>query len=148
MEWARTLVSLCAVQIFLVRWAAFLNGGVESDGGNGWWTHILLHFHPSVGRNQNKLWPFKSQICCCLVTKSCWTLCDPMECSIGFPVLHHLTPFAATHVHWLGDATPPSHPLSSSSPAFNFSQHQGLFQWVSYSFIWDSKIYFGEGTMS
>ena len=39
---------------------------------------------------------------------------------------------AQTHVHWVGDAIQPFHPLSSPSPpAFNFSQHQGLFQWVS-----------------
>ena len=37
------------------------------------------------------------------------------------------------HVHWIGDAIQPSHPLSSPSPAFNLSQHQGLFQWVSSS---------------
>ena len=38
-----------------------------------------------------------------------------------------------THVHWVGDAIQPSHPLSSPSPALNLSQHQGLFQWVSSS---------------
>ena len=43
-----------------------------------------------------------------------------------------LLEFAQTHVHWVSDAIQPSHPLSSpSSPAFNFSQHQGLFKWVS-----------------
>ena len=41
---------------------------------------------------------------------------------------------STTHVHWVGDAIQPSHPLSSPSPpAFNLSQHQGLFQWVSSS---------------
>ena len=56
-----------------------------------------------------------------------------MDCSMpGFPVLHHLPEFAQTHVHWVGDAIQPSHPLSSpSSPAFCLSQHQGLYQWVS-----------------
>ena len=38
-----------------------------------------------------------------------------------------------TYVHWGGDAIQPSHPLSSPAPAFNISQHQGLFQWVSSS---------------
>ena len=39
-----------------------------------------------------------------------------------------------THAHWVGDAIQPSHPLSfPSPPAFNLSQHQGLFQWVSSS---------------
>ena len=37
---------------------------------------------------------------CCSVTKSCLTLCDPMDCSMpGFPVLHHLPELAQTHVH-------------------------------------------------
>ena len=38
-----------------------------------------------------------------------------------------------THVHRVGDATQPSHPLRSPSLAFNLSRHQGLFQWVSSS---------------
>ena len=48
----------------------------------------------------------------------------------GFPVLHYFLDFAETHVHWVSDAIQSSHPLSSpSQPAFNLSQHQGLFQW-------------------
>ena len=48
------------------------------------------------------------------VTQSCPTLCNPMDCSTpGFPVLHHLPELAQTHVHWVGDAIQPSHPLSS-----------------------------------
>ena len=71
--------------------------------------------------------------CCCPVTKSCPTLCDPMVCSIpGFPVLHYIPEFAQTHVHWVGDAIQPSHLLLFPFlPAFNLSQHQGLFEWVS-----------------
>ena len=62
-------------------------------------------------------------------------LCDPMNRSTpGLPVHHHLLEFTQTRVHWVGDAIQPSHPLLSPfSPAFNFSQHQGLFQWVSSS---------------
>ena len=58
---------------------------------------------------------------------------DPMGCSTeGFPVFHQFPELAQTHVLWVGDATQPSCPLSSPSPpAFNLSQHQGLFQWVS-----------------
>jgi len=68
------------------------------------------------------------------VAQSCLTLCDPMVCSTpGFPVHHQLPELAQTHVHWVSDAIQPSHPLSSPSPAFNLSQHQGLFQWVSSS---------------
>ena len=56
------------------------------------------------------------------------SLCNPMDCSMpGFPV-HHQLP-AHTHVHQAGDAIQPSHPLlAPSPPAFNLSQHQGLFQ--------------------
>ena len=63
------------------------------------------------------------------VTQSCLTLWHPMICSMpDFPVYHQLLEHAQTHVHWVGDANQPSHPLSSpSSPTFNLSQHQGLF---------------------
>ena len=65
-------------------------------------------------------------------TQSCPTLCDPMNHSTpGLPVHHQLPEFTQTHVHRVGDAIQPSHPLSSPSPAFNLSQHQGLFKWVS-----------------
>ena len=72
------------------------------------------------------------------VAHSCLTLCDPMDSSMqGFPVHHQLLEPAQTHVHWVGDAFQPSHPLSSPSPpAFNLSQHQGLFQWVSSCIRW------------
>ena len=69
------------------------------------------------------------------VAQSCLTLCDPMDCTApGFPIHHQLPELTQTHVHWVGDASQPSHPLSAPSPpAFNLSQHQGLFQWVSSS---------------
>ena len=70
-----------------------------------------------------------------LVTQLCLTLCDPMDCSMpGLPVHHQLPEFTQAHVYWVNDAIQPSHPPSSPSPpAFNLSQHQGLFQWVSSS---------------
>ena len=68
------------------------------------------------------------------VAQSCPTLCDPMDHSTGLPVHHQLLEFTQTHVHWVGDAIQPSHPLSSPSPpALNPSQHQGLFTRVSSS---------------
>ena len=72
---------------------------------------------------------------CVLVTQSCPTLCNPMNCSTpGLPVHHQLPEFPQTHVHRVSDAIQPSHPLSSSSPPdLSLSQHQGLFQWVSSS---------------
>ena len=60
------------------------------------------------------------------------TLCDPMNWSTpGFPVHQQPLELTQIHIHWVGDAIQPSHPLSSPSPAFNLSQHQGLFKWVS-----------------
>ena len=58
-------------------------------------------------------------------------VCDPMDCNMpGLPVHHRLPELAQTHVHQVGEAIQPSHPLSSPSPpAFNLSQHQCLFQW-------------------
>ena len=69
------------------------------------------------------------------LTQSCPTLCDPMNCSTpGLPVHHQLLEFTQTHVHWVGDAIQPSHPLlSPSPPALNLSLHQGPFKWVSSS---------------
>ena len=67
------------------------------------------------------------------VAQLCPTLYDSMDCSMpGFPVHLILPELIQTHVHWVGDAIQPSHPLSSPSPpALNLSQHQGLFKWVS-----------------
>ena len=67
------------------------------------------------------------------VIQSCLTLCNSMKCSRpGFPVHHQLPKLDQTHVHWVSDAIQLAHPLPCPSPpAFNLSQHQGLFQWVS-----------------
>ena len=69
------------------------------------------------------------------IVQSSLTLCDSMDCGTpGFPVHHQLLEFTQTHVHRVGDAIRPSHPLSSPSPpTFILSQHQGLFKWVSFS---------------
>ena len=57
-----------------------------------------------------------------------------MDCiTPGFPDHHQLPELAQTHVHQLGDAIQLFHPLSSPSPpAFSLSQHQDLFQGVSF----------------
>ena len=69
------------------------------------------------------------------VAQSRQTLCDPMNRSTpGLSVHHQLLEFTQTHVHWVGDAIQPSHPLLfRSPPALNLSQHQCLFKWVSSS---------------
>ena len=89
------------------------------------WLHLLslliIQFH-HVGQ-------FSS------VSQSCPTLGDPMDCRMpGLPIHYQLLEFTHIHVHWVSDAIPPSHSLSSySPPTFNLSQHQGLSQWVSSS---------------
>ena len=72
------------------------------------------------------------------VAQSCLTLCNPMNCSTpGLLVHQQLLKFTQTHVHRVGDAIQPSHPLSSPSPpAPNPSQHQGPSQEVSSSHEW------------
>ena len=85
---------------------------------------------------EQKRFPRTKNICCCSVAKLCPTLwIHELPC---FPVLYYLPQFAQTHVHWIGDAIQPSYPLSSPSlpsshspRAFNLSQQQSLFQWVS-----------------
>ena len=64
------------------------------------------------------------------VSQLCQTLCDPVNRTTpGLPVHHQLPEFIQTHVHSVGDAIQPSHPLLSPfPPALNFSQHQGLFK--------------------
>ena len=85
------------------------------------WSHQEALYMPSV--------QFSS------VAQSCPTLCNPTNSSTpGLPVHHQLPESTQTHVHQVGDAIQPSHPLSSPSlPALNLSQHQGLSQWVSSS---------------
>ena len=89
-----------------------------------------LHFHVNFERlsvSTKKKLQFSSFSS---VAQLCPTLCDPMNRSTpGFPVHRQLPEFTQTHVHRVGDAIQPSHPLSSPSlPAPNPSQHQGLLQ--------------------
>ena len=100
----------------------------ESKKQTGIIWYYICGIFPDQGSNLCPLhWQFIS------VAQSCPTLCNPEDCSRpGFPVHHHLPEFTQTHVHKVGDAIQPSHPLSSPSPpTFNISQHPGLFKWVS-----------------
>jgi len=87
--------------------------------------YILKHFAISMSQ---ELFHYSVQFSS--VAQSYPTLCDPMKCSTpGLPVHHQLPESIKTHVHCVGDAIQPSHPLSSPSPpAPNPSQQQGLFQ--------------------
>ena len=109
-------------------WWTFSN----ASSGSWWWTG-------KPGVLQSTRWQ-KSQtwlrdwhaICAvlCSVTRSCPTLCDPMNCSTpGFSVCH-----CFPDVHWVSDAIQPSHPLSPPSPlALTCFEHQDLFHWVNSS---------------
>ena len=96
----------------------------------------LIFCHPHINQRS---FPFFTVLILpkcyyCSVAQSCPTLCNPRDCSTtAFPVHHQLPEPAQTHVHQDGDAIQPSYPPPPTSPAFNFSQHQDLFQWVSSS---------------
>ena len=96
----------------------------------------LLVFSPECGSLTGRRSIYISRLCkdChCSFAKLCPTLFNPMDCSKpDFPVHHCLPEFVQTLSHWVSDSIQPSCPLSSlSPPAFNLSQHQSLFQWVS-----------------
>ena len=89
------------------------------------WVYLSFSlFHSSIPIQRCPSVQFSS------VAQSCPTLCDPMNCSMpGLPVHHQVLEFTQTHVHRVGDAIQPSHPLlSPSPPAPSPSQHQSLFQ--------------------
>ena len=78
----------------------------------------------------------KSSVQFSSVNQSCLILCDPMDYSTqGLPDHYQFLELVQTHVHRVDDPIQPSHTLlSPSPPAFNLSQHQSLFQWVSSSY--------------
>ena len=88
-----------------------------------------------VTKSQTRLKDWAQTIISLVQSLSPIWLWNPMDCRMpGLPVHHQLPEFTQTHVHWVSDAIQPSHPLSStSSPALNLSQHQGLFKWGSSS---------------
>ena len=117
-------------------------GGLQSMGsqrvGHNWVTNFLSSwFHRYVARpweyggEQFRHLPSLLVLQFSSVAQLC--LCNPMDCCTPcLPVHHQLPEFTQTHVHWVRDTIQPSHPLlSPSPPAFNLSQPQGLFQWVS-----------------
>ena len=76
------------------------------------------------------------------VAQSRPNLCDPMSRSTpGLPVHHQLPEFTKTHFHRVSDAIQPSHPLSSPfAPALNPSQHQSLFQWGLFQWVFSLRM--------
>ena len=106
-----------------------------------WYWHLLGKEGPGDGPDslqfigQSYKTKMSCILYCCSVAQLCPILCEPRDRSTpGFPVLHYRPEFAQSHVHRVGDAIQPSHPLSSPHPpALNLSQHQGLLQWVGSS---------------
>ena len=94
----------------------------------------LLFLHPMWGVPSMR-WPrwWFSSVQFSSVAQSCFTLCDPMNrCTPGLSVHHQPPEFTQIHIHRVGDAIQPSHPLLFPfSPSPNPSQHQNLFQWVN-----------------
>ena len=134
-----------ARSLFASQWAELLIG-IESSEKYAWKYRLGLYSEDFEYKDE---WPMFSvnngevssvQFSCSVVSNS-----DPMNRSMptlwpyesqhaSLPVHHQLPEFTQTHVHWVGDAIQPSHPLSSPSPpAPNPSQHQSLFQWVNSS---------------
>ena len=88
--------------------------------------HILYHKTSHLKGSYHK---YYSQFSPSVASDSLWPVYYSTE---GFSVHHQLPELTQTHIHQIGDAIQPSHPLSSLySPAFNLSRHQGLFQGVS-----------------
>jgi len=122
----------------------FLNDQRNRENNRMWKTSDLFEkigdtkgiFHAKMGtiKYRNSMDLIEPQFSS--VTQLCPTLCDPMNCGrSGLPVYNQLPEFTQIHIHRVGDAIQPSHPLSSPSPpAFNLSQHQGLFKWISSSY--------------
>ena len=98
------------------------------------WESVLWAWNPQKFQQTKHHSQLFSLVQFSSVAQSYLTLCDPRNCSTpGFPVHHQLPEPTQTHVHWVGDAIQPSHPLlSPSPPALNLSQHQGLFKWPKY----------------
>ena len=113
------------------------NGRIEAIWSSQWrQKKVLTKFSMHLLWKHYRKWAWREHTSTSVqfisVTQSCLTRYKPMDCSTpGLPVHHQLPEFTQTHVHWVGDAIQPSHSLSAPSPpAFNLSQHQGLFKWV------------------
>ena len=107
---------------------AFLQGIFPTQGLNPGLPHCMQILYCLSFPNREVLFGLSVQFSS--VTRSCPTLCDPMNHStLGLPVHHQLPEFTQAHIHRVSDTIQPSHPLSYPfPPALNLSQHQGLFK--------------------
>ena len=124
--WAGVLALMCIGQA--MGWRSGGEGDKKHKKREPRWLRPLLWSQPTLTP-----WGCTILCCWCSVPQLCPILCDPTDCSMPvFSVFHYLPEFAQTYVHWVDNAIQPSHALSSPSSALNLSQHQSLFQWVSY----------------
>ena len=107
-------------------WSSFL----LKDEPKAFFNHLGWNINSLTSRwDQSAKWVQFSS-----VAQPCLTLGNPMDCSTpGLPVHHQIPESTQIHVCWVGDAIQPSHLLLNPSLAFNLSEHQGLFKWVSSS---------------
>ena len=107
------------------------NNSIQITWCNGWkkQSFFCLFVFSWRACNENSVWV---SFCCCLVTKSCPTLCNPRDCNTsGSSVLHYLLEFAEIDI-WCYLSISSS---AAPSPfAYSLSQHQGLFQWVGFTY--------------
>ena len=128
---------LTCVWLFKTSWtaAAGLLWPLLSLGVCSKWRSLSLWCYLSLSSSAAPLNLVNPSVQFSSVTQSCPTLCDLKDCSMpGLPVHQQLLESTQTHAHWVGNSIQPSHPLYSPSPAFNLSQHQGLFKWVRSSY--------------
>ena len=125
-QWLFQNLYKCQIKSVCIQSHHFMANGWRKNGNSDrlfWgvpkslWTLIAALKLKDICSLEEELWQTSVQF-------SHSVLCNPMDCSTpGFPVHHQLPKFAQTHVHWVGDAIQPSHPLSSPSPpTFNLPQ--------------------------
>ena len=126
--WLITVHGLAKSQTQLSNWTEWLIELMQI-------CHLFDSFHCSQGHGSIQSGGVFSSVQFSSFAQSCLTLYDPMDCSTpGLPIHHQHLEFTQTHAHWVSDTIQPSDPLlSPSPPAFNLSQHQSLFKWVSSS---------------
>ena len=125
------------IQLFFIKSSLVIHATLSSCSFEFHW-HLLCYWqlwYRGMNAGLRDGGPvYQSHLCYwLLLLLSCvWLFVTPWSyCMPGFAVLHCVPEFAQIHIHWVSDATQPSHPLlPTPPPALNLSQHQGLSQWV------------------
>ena len=115
---------LCYSLLYTLQWQYVEDSKIQQDSES---KYTIIIWERTLNNGSSLL---SVQFSCSVVSDSLWP--HGLQHS-SLPVHHELLEFTQTHVYWVDDAIQPSHPLSSPSPlAFNFSQYQDLFKWVSF----------------